>query len=239
MSLENQKCIKIFEHEAIHVVEYPIHFAGCDFSARMTIIRLADGSLWLHSPCQIDEHLKAEIAALGPVRHIIGPGNFHWLHLDKAQECFPDAEVYICPGIEQKAPMLEFDWFLGDCPPDVWEGEFDQVLIRGTRFIWEVAFFHRSSKTLILTDLVENIGDSTPGVNFLIKFWWKAVFRMWNTPKPAPEYQLGWKHKQAVRASLEKILAWDFDKVILSHGDLITNNAKDVVRKAWHKPLSA
>jgi len=226
-----------FVDGSIYLVDYPIEFAGCTFNARMSVVRLMDGSVWLHSPCEIDAALKAEIEALGPVGYLVGPGNYHWLHLQNARAVFPEAKLYICPGIERKDALLTFDGLLGDHPPEPWAGQIEQVLVRGTRFIWEVAFFHKASKTLIITDLLENIGEATPGVNFVIKFWWKVVFRMWNKVRPAPEYRLGWQHKKAVRASLEKILAWDFERVILGHGDLINENARDVVREAWHKQL--
>ncbi len=98
-------------------------------------------------------------------------------------------------------------------------------------------FFHKPSRTLILVDLIENIGDKTRGVGWGLKFWWKLVFRMWNRPKPAPEYQLGWKDKVAARQSLLQILGWNFERVIISHGDLIDQNAKEVVRLAWKVPL--
>jgi hypothetical protein len=61
----------------------------------------------------------------------------------------------------------------------------------------------------------------------------KYVARMWNRPTPAPEYRLGWSNRKAVRASLERILAWDFDRIVLSHGDLIELDAKAIARKAW------
>ena len=93
---------------------------------------------------------------------------------------------------------LRFDGLLGDRSPPDWADEIDQVLVRGTRFIVEVAFLHRDSRTLVLTDLVENIGDATPDASDrLLRFWWKFVFRMWNRPRPAPEYQLGWRDKAA------------------------------------------
>ncbi len=38
----------------IWLQEYPIHFAGCDFDARMTVVRVADNELLIHSPCEID-----------------------------------------------------------------------------------------------------------------------------------------------------------------------------------------
>ena len=38
--------------------EYPIHYAGCDFNARMSVIRVTDTELLLHSPCEIDPETK-------------------------------------------------------------------------------------------------------------------------------------------------------------------------------------
>ncbi len=35
------------------------------------------------------------------------------------------------------------------------------------------------------------------------------------------------------------ILGWDFDKIIIAHGDLIETNAKERAMAAWKKPLSA
>ena len=145
---------------------------------------------------------------------------------------------WICPGVERKCPDLEFDWFLSDHPPDAWAAELDQVLVRGNRFIWEVAFFDRASRTLILTDLIENIGDQTEGTDWVLKLWWKAVTHMWDKPRPAPEYQMGWKDKAAAKRSLERILEWDFERIVIAHGDNIEAGAKAVARQAWAKPLS-
>ena len=75
--------------------EYPVHYAGCDFNSRMTLIKLSDGSLVLHSPCDIDHLLKAEITALGHVGFIVAPGSYHYLYVPSAQLAFPDAETFI------------------------------------------------------------------------------------------------------------------------------------------------
>jgi hypothetical protein len=222
----------------IWLCSYPVKFLGMELDARMTVIRLSNGKLMLHSPCEIDDRMRRALADLGEVAYIVAPGTFHHLHVPSAQAAFPEAETYICPGVERKRPDLEFDWLLGDTAPETWAGELDQVLVRGNRWIWEVAFFHRQTKTLILVDLVENVTDSTPHVDWQLKLWWKVVFHMWNTPKPAPEYQLGWNDKKAARASLRRILQWDFERVILAHGDLVESDARQVVEKAWQKPLA-
>ena len=227
-----------FVTDQIWLKEYPIHYAGCDFNARMSVVRLPDSKLMLHSPCEIDERTKQEITALGEVAYIVAPGSYHYFHVPSAQTAFPEADTYICPGVERKRPDIDFDWFLADQPPRAWADRLDQVLVRGNKYIWEVAFFHKPSQTLLLTDLIENITDQTPNTNWLLKLWWKAVFHMWNNPKPAPEYQLGWKDKAAARQSLQRILDWDFERIVLSHGDLIERNAKATAREAWKVPLS-
>lgn len=111
----------------IWLQEYPIHFAGCDFNARMSIIRLPNSTLLLHSPCEIDPHTKKAISALGDVAYIVAPGSYHHLYIPSAQVAFPQAETYICPGIERKRSEINFDWFLADRPPEDWADTLDQV----------------------------------------------------------------------------------------------------------------
>ena len=221
----------------IWTIDYSVHYAGLDFMSRMTVVRLIDNTLLLHSPCEIDPAMKSMLDQLGKVAYIVAPGSYHYLHVASAQDAYPMAKTFICPGIEQKDPGLEFDEFLCDTVPDCWIDDFDLVLVRGAKYMWEVAFFHKPSRTLLLVDLVENIGDKTQGVGWGLKLWWKLVFRMWNHPKPAPEYQMGWKDKVAARQSLLNILNWDFNRVIMAHGDLINHDAKEVVREAWKIPL--
>jgi len=203
----------------------------------MTVVRLSEGRLLIHSPCAIDEATRNEIEALGTPSFIVAPGTYHHLHVPSCQAAFPGAGTYICPGLETKRPDLVYDGILSDTPEKGWETDFDQAVVRGSRYIWEVAFFHRPSGTLILVDLLENMGEATPGTNWVLRFFWKFIFRMWNNPKPAPEYQMGWKDKPAARESLLRILSWDIHRVVMAHGEPIVERPKETLEKAWRSVL--
>ncbi len=199
----------------------------------MTVIRLASGEIMLHSSCHISMAIAEKILALGPVAHIVVPGNFHHLHATSAQAAFPGAKTWICPGVETKQPDLKYDGILGDAAPADWMSEIDQVLVRGTRIMREVAMYHRATRTLILVDLIENFTDATPNTGGALKLWFKYVLRMWANPKPAPEYRIGWNDRAAAANSLLSILAWDFEQIIGSHGDLVDRDAHALAAKAW------
>ena len=232
--------LKEYVKDQIWILEYPVRFSGLDLFARTTIIKLENGQLIVHDPCRIDDAIKTEIDALGIVKFIIAPGSYHHLFVTDFQEKYPGAETYLCPGLEQKRPDIKFDWILGDRPDPRWGGALEQVLIRGTRYIWEVAFFHRPSKTLILVDLLENIGDDYGHkAGLLLQFWWRYIFRMWNSPKAAPEYQMGWGNKKIVKDVLNKILDWGAERVILAHGENIEKDVNSILGTAWKTVLNA
>ncbi len=222
----------------IWLKEYAIRYAGTRCDARMTLIRLEDGKLLVHSPAPVDAATRAEVAPLGEVAFIVAPGNFHYFHVAAWQREFPEAETWICPGVDRKRPKLAYDGMLGNDPPPAWADHFEQVLVEGSRWMWEVAFFHRASRTLLLVDLIENIGDATPHTNWALRFYWKFLLRMWNRARPAPEYQFGWRDKQAARSSLERIMDWDFQRIIIAHGENIDDQAKDVAARAWARILT-
>ncbi len=205
----------------------------------MTVIRLENGDLLIHDPCKITLETQKEIRNLGPVKYIVAPGSYHHLFVTDFQSMFPNAETLICPGLERKRNDIPFHWILGNIPDPRWSEELDVVVIQGTKYIWEVPFFHIPSKTLILVDLLENIGDTyVHSTSSWLRFWWKYVYRMWNNPKAAPEYQMGWGNKERVRIGLERVLNWNAERVILSHGELIENNVRSTLAKAWAPVLN-
>ena len=226
--------------DQIWLLEYPVRFGGMDLFGRTTIIRLENGDLIIHDPCKINDSVKRKIDEIGVVKYIIAPGYYHHLFVTDFQHYYPDAETFLCPGLEKKRPDITFEWILGNRPDHRWDDAIEQVVVQGTKYIWEVAFFHKPSRTLILVDLLENIGDNyRHKASRLLRFWWKVIFRMWNNPKAAPEYQMGWGNKKIVKIALDRILGWDAERVILSHGENMEENVNKTLCTAWKRVLNA
>ena len=49
---------------------------------------------------------------------------------------------------------------------------------------------------------------------------------------PLP-FRLGFRDKAAARASVERILSWDFDRILLCHGPIVESGGKAVFREAY------
>ena len=125
-----------------------LRFAGVETGTRMTLVRLADGGLFVHSPVGLDERTREAVDALGPVKAIVAPSRFHHLYVEAWSQAYPAALLCACPGLERKRADLRWDRVLGDRPEKEWQGELDQVFFSARALESEVVFFHPRSRTL-------------------------------------------------------------------------------------------
>ena len=107
------------------------------------------------------DRLKAEIEAHGPIRHLVAPNIAHWSFLAEWQRQCPDAVTWAPPGLRERANVkasdVRLDRDLPSASPPEWAQDFEQAIIPGAAGFREVTFFHRPSRTLLLTDLVVNL----------------------------------------------------------------------------------
>lgn len=218
-----------------------ISFYGLPFPTRMTVVRLSDGSLWLHSPIQAEEGLLREIAVLGPVRHLVAPNWIHYAFFPAWQKLFPEAVGWAAPGVRARARAYgvpaRFDQDLGLRSPPDWEKELDQRHIPGSNLHQEVVFFHRASRTLILTDLIENFEREK------VSFWHRPLIALAGTQDPdgkAP-IDMRWSFRAgraALRETIEELLSWAPERVILAHGRWYDHDGTTELRRAFRWALS-
>lgn len=219
--------------ENIFVVEGPpVRIVGIPFPTRMIIVKLVDKSLWINSPVSVTPGMLNQIVALGPVRHLVAPTRLHVWRLEEWHKLFPDAALWAPPQIPRQFRHLPFAGVLGDDPPRPWADDFNQLVFKGNLFIEEVYFHHKLSGTVIFADFIQNHPVSGRGffLNVLLKLAGVAY-----PPGGVPvDIRLSFVRREVARQSLAKMLAWDFDKLIIAHGVCITKDAKPFVERAFH-----
>jgi hypothetical protein len=207
------------------VAERPLKLFVGDIGARMTVVRLRDGGLLLHSPVRLDAGTRSALDALGPVRAVVAPSKVHHLFVGDYTPVYPDAVVYGAPGLAAKRPRLRVDHVLGDEAPADWRGDIDQHVFRGAPVLNEVVFLHRSTRTLVLTDLAFNVpAAGTSGAP--IFHWLVGAAGRFGPHRMVRAFI---RDRRAARASVDRLLGWDFDRVIVSHGNVLEAGGRDRV----------
>ncbi len=215
--------------ENLWVEERSQRFYGLEVGARMTVMRLADGSLLLHSPVSLDPQLRRELDSLGAVRYAVAPNRFHHLYAGEVAKAYPEARLWVAPGVERKRPDLEFVGVLGDEAPEAWHDEVGQIFVRGRPFENEVTFLHRPSRTLLLCDLAFNFGPHAPPATRVLMRLVGGYGRF----GPTRLDPILIRDRPAARQSFERILAWDFDRVVIAHGEVLEAGGPAALRVGY------
>jgi hypothetical protein len=216
---------------SIYVADGPtVSFFGFSYPTRMAVVRLADGCTWVWSPVSLSEELANSVEAIGPVRHIVSPNKIHHLFLAEWAERWPDARLYAPPGLARKKPELRFDAELGDEPDRAWAQDVDQLIFRGSLAMEEVAFFHRTSRTAIICDLIQRHPESK------MSGWKGMLMRLdglvgdkGSTPR---EWRASFLRRGATRAAREKVLGWDAERLLIAHGKCAQTDATAIIARA-------
>ena len=196
---------------------------------RMTVVRLPNRSLWLHSPVAYSEKLAEALRELGPLAHVVAPNCVHDTYLEGWIEACPDVQFHAAQGFSEHRPDLKFSRFLADTPPFEWHDVLDQHLVRGAPRLNEIVFLHRASRTLILTDLCFNLGPEMPLLSRVLLSLNGCYCRF----TPSRLLRSAIKDRTAFRSSLDHILRWDFDRAVVSHGRVFETGAKQALREAF------
>lgn len=211
------------------VYDQPLRFYGIEVGTRMTIVRLADGALWLHSPVRPTPELRAATDALGPVRWLVAPNRWHHLYVGDWQAAYPAAQVYGARGLGKKRKDLTLAGILDDTAPAGWAGQIDQIAKQGAPAMGETVFLHRATRTLIVSDTAHNFEAGTPVGT-------RAFFTLlggWRGFRTTMLDRMVTKDRAGARASLERMLAWDFDRVVVCHGAVLESAGKAALARAY------
>lgn len=202
-------------------------FLGVECGTRMTVVRLGDGGLFVHSPVALDDELRRAVDALGEVRAVVAPSIFHHLYMGEWMRAYPGAFCAACPGLEWKRPDLAFSAVLADLPHPLWAGDLEQVYFSSRREN-EVVFFHPKSRTMITADALLNLSaHASPRTRFVATLMGNE-----GPGKGWPE-RLMIRDRRLARRQVDRILAWDIDRIVLAHGTMVDGEGQAVVRSAY------
>jgi hypothetical protein len=207
----------------------PTHYLGWRLTATMTVLQLGDGSLLLHSPVSMTPERRAAVGAIGPVAHLYAPNAFHHTWIGDWAAAFPGARLHAPAALARKRPDLRIDRAVGKTPEPAFAGVIDEVGIEGFR-LDETALLHRPSRTVVVADLVHNVGTpSHPWTKFYTR-------TMGFYDRVALSRMLRWtafSDKAAARRSVDDLLARAFDRIVLGHGAPLTEGARDSLAAAY------
>ena len=133
-------------------------------------------------------------------------------------------------GLRKRLPDLPHAKDLVDGLDYPWKKEIKQHRVKGIPKLDEVVFFHPLSKTLVLTDLAFYITSESPLVTRLL-FRLNGAYNKFGPSRIFKNFIL--KNKSEFKKSLDYILTWDFERIIISHGKLIEKDGKDIFADAF------
>ena len=210
-------------------LDSPLRVGGLPMGTRTSVVRLASGGLFLHSPSSLAGDAKQAIEALGEVAVIAAPNCFHHFFVQENAEAWPKASLFLAPGLRERQPKLPSGEVLGDEPPSALAQDFEQHAVAGAPRMGEVVFFHPGSRTLLLTDLAFNMRQVDGSIaRFALKLM--GGYGRFGPSRLARSF---FKDRPALRVSLDRILAWDFDRIVVAHGEVVESGGRGLFEEAY------
>lgn len=207
------------------LLSYPLKMLGADLRRNATVIRLASGKLIIHSTAPFTAEDIAAIKSLGEPTWLVDAFLRHDTFAKEGRAAFP-AAAYLAPvGFSNNfdvstEPLLP--------PPAEWSKEIAAAEVGGAPELGEVVLLHRPSRTLIVADLIFHFpGDPGLWTAFLLRL---ATVGGRRDPGMTVPYKKAITDPAAYAASVRKILEWDFDRIIVGHGEAIESGGKEKLR---------
>ncbi len=199
------------------------------------MIRTADDSLWLHSPVAHSRVLAKQIDALGTITALLAPNAHHYVHVAVWAERYPDAEIYASPLLRAR-PGFASSVSLDPEFVAVWSGEIDHIHVDIGEFT-ETVFFHHTSRTLIVTDLMQNF-ERERSLNPFVRL----VLRVSGATGPiggtSIDVRLGARHhRDAFASAVRGMIALGRERIFLSHGKCYESDAVKEMERAFARLL--
>lgn len=210
----------------VMLISFPWQTLGIDFRRNVTLLRLADGRVVVHSTAPFTEQDIAAIRRFGEPSWLVEATLMHDTFAKEGRAALPNIP-YLAPDGFAKATGVQTESLLP--PPREWDGEIDVLRIDGVRMN-EHALFHRRSRTLVVADLFFSFAEETSGWP---RFFVRQVMRLPRLFGISAFYRLFViRDKKAFGRSMRTLLALDFERLVVAHWQPMDRDAKRGVEQA-------
>ena len=215
----------------VYTVSAPLKIFSMQINTRTTIIRLKSGGLWVHSPVKLTDELKAQVLALdAPIEEIVAPSKFHHLFINDWLAIAPEARLWLPEGLSEKRKDLsQYALLSSDTIP--WADEIQCMKIDGMPKVNEYLFYHVASKGLICTDSLFYIPKPVGGLTKIYAF----INHCKDHPSPTKLFLGMVQDKKAFKATMQKVLAWDFSYISMCHSEIFKADSVAEAKTVFHE----
>jgi hypothetical protein len=216
------------------IIRFGMPWPKMPFPTRMTILRLSNDRLFIHSPTALTDDLRKEIAAIGRPSWFVGPNRLHYWWIPDWKNAYRDAEVYLAPHIKEQAGKHINDGFkpLDRNQGYPWDESIATLTVSGS-FMTEVEFFHRPSRSLILTDFIENFEPEkldSPLERWLCRLG--GVLSP-NGGMPRDMRMTFRRQRPALKAAITTMISWNPERIVIAHGRWFERDGADALRRSF------
>lgn len=213
-------------------IRFNLGGAHLPFPTRMTVMRLSRGRLLVHSPTALTPELQHELSRIGSVVWLIGPNRLHYWWLPEWVAAFPGAAAYLAPRTKRQAGRhIAFQGLPLDARDGYpWDETVATLPVFG-RFMTEVVFFHRPTRTLVLTDLIENFERQRVTSRFM-----RWLIRLGGVEAPGGSMSRDLRFtfaRHGLREAVEEMIGWNPERVIIAHGRWFARDGAAELRRAF------
>lgn len=210
----------------VALLQFPWRAFGIDFQRNVTLLRLRDGRLIIHSTAPFESEDVSAIGRFGEPAWLVEATLLHDTFAKVGHAAFPELPYY-APADFGQASGVATESLIS--PPPDWTGEIEVLEIAGLRRPNEHAFFHRASRILVLADLLFHFPSDTTGWG---RFFMQRIMRLPRLLGMSVLFRLMIRDQEAFARSMRQMLEWDFERIVVAHAEPVEKDAKIILIEA-------
>jgi hypothetical protein len=207
-------------------MSFPLRFFGIEFARNVTLLRLSDGRIVIHSTAPFTEKDIEAIRGFGEPAWLVDATLLHDTFAKEGRAAWPGLP-YLAPKGFMEVTGVAVQSL--ESPPAEWSGEIEVLKVEGTKKN-EHVLLHRRSRTLVVADLFFSFPAETRG--------WARFFarRIMGLPPSlfgvSRFFRMLINDQKAFERSMRTMLGWDFERVVVAHREPLATGAKQAVEFA-------